>query len=106
METLIQTVRIYCPYIGMEFSIEKYAMLVMKSGKQHMTEGVKLPNQVVTRTLGDKETYNFLGILEANTIKEVEMKEKNLKKEYLRRIRKLLETKLFAGTGRSRTYQH
>ena len=40
------------------------------------------------------ETYKYLGILEANPIKQVEMKEKN-KKEYLRRTRKLLETQLY-----------
>ena len=28
------------------------------------------------RTLGEKETYKYLGILAANTIKQVEMKEK------------------------------
>ena len=50
LETLIQTVRIYRQDIGMEFSIEKSAMLVMKSGKRYMTEGVELPNQVVNNT--------------------------------------------------------
>ena len=39
------------------------------------------------------ETYKYLGILEADTIKQAEMKEK-IQKEYLRRTRKLLETKL------------
>ena len=49
----------------------------MKSGKRHMSEGVELPNQVVIRTLGEKDTYKYLGILEADTIEQVEMKEKN-----------------------------
>ena len=31
-------------------------MLIMKSGKRYMMEGVELPNQVVIRTLGEKET--------------------------------------------------
>ena len=38
LETLIHAVRIYCQDIGMEFGIAKCAMLVMKSGKRHMTE--------------------------------------------------------------------
>ena len=38
-----------------------------------------------------------MGILEADTIKQVEMKEK-IKKEYLRRTRKLLETKYVVET--------
>ena len=66
---------------------------VMKSGKRHLTDGMELPNQDKIRTLGEKETYKYLGILEADTIKQVEMKEKT-KKEYLRRTRKLLEKKL------------
>ena len=59
----------------MEFGIEKCAMLVMKSGKRHLTDGRELPDQDI-RTLGEKETYKFLGILETDTIKQVEMKEK------------------------------
>ena len=33
LETLIHEVRIYSQDIGMELGIEKYAMVVMKSGK-------------------------------------------------------------------------
>ena len=44
------------------------------------------------KTLAEK-TYKYLGILEADTIKQAEMKEK-IQKEYLRRTRKLFETKL------------
>ena len=93
LETLIHGVRIYSQDIGMEFGIEKCAMLVMKSGKRHTTDGMELPNQNKIRTLGENETYKYLGILEADTIKQVEMKDK-IQKEYLRRTRKLLETKL------------
>ena len=77
----------------MEFGIEKCAKLVMKSGKWHLTDKIELPTQDKIRTLGEKETYKYLGILEADTIKQVEMKDK-IKKEYIRRTRKLLETKL------------
>ena len=56
-------------------------MLVMKSGKWHMTDGMELPNHDYIRTLGENETYKYLGILEANTIKQVEMKDK-IQKEY------------------------
>ena len=54
---------------------------------------MELPNQDKIRTLAENETYKYLGILEAGTIKQVEMKEK-IQKEYLRRARKLPETKL------------
>ena len=93
METFIHTIRIYSQDIGMKFGIEKCVMLVMKSGKRHMTDGMELPNNDKIRTLGENETYKYLGILEADTIKPVEMKDK-IRKEYLRRNRKLPETKL------------
>ena len=88
LETLIHTVRIYSQDIGMEFGIEKCAMLVMKSGKRHLTDGMELPNQDKIKTLTENETYKYLGILEADTIKQVEMKEE-IQNEYLRRTRKL-----------------
>ena len=75
LETLIHTIRIYSQDIGMEFGIEKCALLVMKSGKRHLTDGIELPNQDNIRTLAENETYKYLGILEADTIKQVEMKE-------------------------------
>ena len=77
----------------MEFGIEKCAMLVMKSGKRQLTDGMELPNMDKIKTLAENETYKYLFIFEAETIKQAEMKEKN-QKEYLRRTRKLLETKL------------
>ena len=76
LENLIHTVRIYSQDIGMKFGIEKCAMLVMKSGKRHRTDGMELQNQDKIRTLGENETYKYLGILEADTIRQVQMKEK------------------------------
>ena len=46
----------------------------MKSGKWHLTDEMELPNQDKIRTLREKQAY--LGILEGNAIKQVEMKEK------------------------------
>ena len=47
LETLMDVVRIYSQDTGMEFGIEKCAMLVMKSGKRHLTYG--MDNQIKTR---------------------------------------------------------
>ena len=44
--------------------------------QRHLTDGMELPNQDKIRTLGENETYKYLGILEADTIKQVEMKDK------------------------------
>ena len=101
LETLIHAVRIYSQEIGMEFSIEKCAVPGMKSGKPYITGGMEQQNQEKIRTLGENETYKYLGILEAETTKQVEMKDK-IQKEYLRRIRKLLETKLTSRNLRKR----
>ena len=38
------------------------------------------PSQDKTSTHGEKETYQYLGILEADTIKQVQIKEKKRKK--------------------------
>ena len=93
LKTLIHAVRIYSQDRDMEFGIEKCAMIVMKSGKRHLTDGMKQPNLDKIRTLPENETYKYLGILKADTIKQVEMKNK-LQKEYLRRTRKLPVIKL------------
>ena len=94
LETLIYAVRIYSQVIAIECDIEKCAILVMKSNKKkQLTDGMELPNPDKIRTLGEKETYKYVGILEADIIKQVEMME-NIKKEYIRRTRKLIETKL------------
>ena len=45
LKTLIHEVGIYSQDIGMKFGKEKCAMLVMKSGKRHLTDGMELPNQ-------------------------------------------------------------
>ena len=74
LETLIQTVRIYSEDVGMDFGIEKCAMLIMKSRKRQMTKGIELLNQEnIARKNG---IYKYLGVLEADTIKHAEMREK------------------------------
>ena len=93
LETLIHVVKIYSQDIRMEFGIEKCTMLVMKIGKRRLTDGMELSNQDKIRTLAENETYKYLGILETDTIKQEEMKDK-IQKEYCRRTRKLFETKL------------
>ena len=93
LETLIHAVRIDSLDIAMGSGIEKCAMLVLKRGKRRLTDGMELQNQYKIRTLAENVTYKYLGILEADTIKQVEMKDK-IQNEYLWRTRKLLETKL------------
>ena len=80
LENMIWTIRICSQDTGMEFGIEKCVMLIKKSGKRQIIEGIEEPNQERIRTLKEKKNYKYLGILKANTIKEAGMKEK--KKKY------------------------
>ena len=51
----MKMIRIYSQDIGMEFSIEKCAMLVIKWRKREEIEGIELPNPESTRIFGEKE---------------------------------------------------
>ena len=53
-----------------------------KQETQHLMDIMELLNQEKIRTLGEKESYKYLEILEADTIKQMEMKKK-LKKSVL-----------------------
>ena len=44
LETIILTTRIYISHEGMEFHIAKFTILIMKSVKRDIMEGIELPN--------------------------------------------------------------
>ena len=58
LETLIQAVRIYSDNIRMEFAIEKYALLITKSGKRQLSEGIELSNQEKSEHLTKRKLTN------------------------------------------------
>ena len=72
--------------IGMQFGIEKCAMLVMKKGETVKSDGIELPNDKEIKSLEEGESYKYLGLLEADEVMVNEMKDK-VKKEYYRRVR-------------------
>ena len=55
-------------------------MLIIKKGERKIMDGIQLPNKDTIKTLGEKESYKYLGILEADIIKQTEMKGKVKKK--------------------------
>ena len=89
LDSLVQTVRVLSEDIGMEFGIEKCAKLVMEKGKI----GIELPDGKVIKSLQEGESYKYLGILEADKFLEEKMK-LNVLKEYIKRLRKVLKSKL------------
>ena len=93
VDTLVNTVRNFSKDIGMEFGISKCAVLIMKRGKACACDGIVLLDAQVIRGLEDGDGYRYLGVLEADDVKHNEMKQ-SISKEYLRRIRKILKSKL------------
>ena len=60
-DILIQTMRIYTQYIGMELGIEKRAILLKKRGKRYLVEEMKqtnLKNQNIRRKAKSQEFWN------------------------------------------------
>ena len=88
---------IFIEDIGMQLGIEKCAMLVIKKGKIVKSDGIELPNDKVIKSLEEGESYKYFGVLEANEVMVNEMKVE-VKEEYNRRVRKMLETKLNSGS--------
>ena len=96
MDPLVQTVRVFRKDIGMEFGIEKCAVLVMDKGKIVKSVGIQLPDGNVINSLQEGESYKYLGILEADKFLEEKMK-LNVLKEYIRRLREVFKSKLNGG---------
>ena len=96
LDSQIQTVRIFSCNICMEFGIEKCNILVLKRGIKNENCDIMVPNDLKISSLKEGENYKYLGILEAEDISTEKIKEK-AKAEYLRRTRKVLESKLKSG---------
>ena len=65
LDSLVQTIGIFSKDIGMEFGIEKCAMLVIEKGKIVKSVGIELQDGKVIKLLQEDESYKYLGILEA-----------------------------------------
>ena len=59
LEIFIQAVGIYSQAIRMEFQIEKCTLLITKSGKRHITEGIEQLNQEKIRTFREHEIPQY-----------------------------------------------
>jgi len=88
-------VRISSEDIRMQFGIVKCATIKLQRGKDKHTEGIVLPNAQVIREVKE-DGYKYLGVLGTDQIKHDEMKDK-VKTEYLRRVRRVLQSKLNGG---------
>ena len=98
IQSLINTVRIFSSDIGMQFGLDKCAVIVLKKGKSVNIENISMPNGEEIRSIGEDvcTSYKYLGILEDDQVKHKEMK-KQIEGEYFSRVRKVLRSKLNAG---------
>ena len=71
-------------------------MLVMEKRKNMKSVGIELLDGKVIKSLQEGESYKYLGILEADKFLEKKMK-LNVSKEYIRRLRNVLKSKLNDG---------
>ena len=96
LDSLVQTIRIFSEDVGMEFGIEKCAVLVIEEEKIVKSVGIELLNGKVIKSLQEGESYKYLGILDADGFLGDEMKLK-VSKEYFRWLKKALRSKLNGG---------
>ena len=66
MDSLVQTIHIFSEHIGMEFGIEKCAILVIEKGKIMKSVGIELADGKVFKSLQEGKSYKYIGILEAD----------------------------------------
>ena len=95
-ESLLNTVRIFSQDIAMEFGLDKCATLYIYRGTVQATQGIEMPNSTTIKGLSLEEGYKYLGILQSGEVKHSHVKQKT-SSEYLRRVRKLLKSKLNGG---------
>ena len=81
----------------MRFGLQKYASIVLKRRKRVEDEGIHLAEDKIIEDVGT-ENYKYLGVLVADMIKTELMKEKVMK-EYRRRVKKVLGSKLNGGNA-------
>ena len=95
VDALLGLVQEYSKDIGMEFGMDKCAVLGIKNGKRVECSGVVLPSGDLMKEV-DENGYKYLGVLQAEVDKNKEMKKK-VGDEYMRRVKLLARSKLYAG---------
>ena len=95
LENEIKTVKAISKFINMNFELEKCARLCLKKGRVQSKIYIGSTFEKDIKELDLREAYKYLGTEESHDIEHMNEKEK-LKKEYLRRLRLVLDTELSA----------
>ena len=92
LETLINITKIFSDDICMSFGLDKCNKITIKKGKLTNTGDIEI-NEESIKELNNSESYVYLGITERDKIFKKDMKIE-LKNEYFKRLRKILNTEL------------
>ena len=95
IESLCTVVHKFSTDIGMEFGMDKCAVLEMRQGGKVKCEGIELPDGKVMKEV-EEDGYKYLGVLEGVGLKNAKMKEL-VRTEYLRRVKLVAGSKLYTG---------
>ena len=68
---------------GIEFRVEKSAVLTMKKGKMSNSNGIALSNKTTIKGLEKGDSYKYLRVIQRDGTKHYEIKEK-IKTEHYR----------------------
>ena len=90
LDSLLQTIRIFSKDIGLEFGIEKCAILVIEKEKIAKSVGIELPDGKVIKSLQEAQSCKHLRILESERFLGEGMKLK-VSKEYFRKLKVKIE---------------
>ena len=95
LDALLGSVEEYSNDIGMEFGMDKCAVLSVRGGQRVEGRGLELPSGEVMREV-DEEGYKYLGVLQTDVNMNKKMKSR-VRDEYLRRVKLLTKSKLYSG---------
>ena len=66
LEVLIETVHVFSNGIGMEYGVEKCAVLTMKKGNMANSDGMALLNKTTIERLKEGDNYKYLEVMLAD----------------------------------------
>ena len=95
-EVLTNTTRIFTKDINMEFGLQKCGYINLEKGKVVNKGGMELTDGEFIEEIDKGKGYKYLGVLEADDILHLKMKNAT-RNEYYRRVRKITGSKLNGG---------
>ena len=75
LDILVNTARVFSNDICMAFGASKCGVLVMKRGKMCKCKGIEIPSGELIKEIDTEGGYKYLGVLEADTRKDKQMKD-------------------------------